>query len=134
MKHLNRLLFLSMVMTCLSPLSQTKEIAWKSHSGRAGKFNPNGQGDLGVMEPQAVLIKVEKVNDSTFVKTFKEPNGKTYSEKSVNEQIWMQPKVALESFVLLYYPSLEMIGFEGNTEPVILSKTKKEKRTSRKKK
>ncbi len=134
MRKLNQIIMFSLVLSSFNSFAQTKEIFWKSHSGSAGKFNPNGKGDLGIVEPEAVLIKVEKVNDSSFVKTFQEPNGKTYTEKSVNEQFWMQPKTELDSLVSLYYPDVKLIGFDAVPTPIILHKIKKEKRTARKKK
>ena len=126
MKNLNRLLFLSMVMTCLSPLAQTKEIAWKSHSGKMAHFNPKQDGDLGIFIPPATLISVQKVNDTTFVESyinhFTEYNR---IDTLYYPSFWMKPKSELDTLIPLYYPNVKLIGFNSQSGPIqpVLKKT-----------
>ncbi len=117
------------------PLSaQTKEIAWKSHSGSSTHFNPNGNGDLGLEIPDPVLVRIEKVNDTTFQKTYERFNGKRYDETTYNDLFWMRPQVILDSLVTQYYPNLKMVGFDAENEPKILKKSKKVGKHSKKNK
>jgi|GEM_PF-3116210 len=114
--------------------AQTKEIAWKSHSGSSAHFNPNGTGDLGLDTPEPVLVRIEKVNDTTFLKTYEPFNGKTYDETTYNDVFWMRPNIALDSLRVAYYPNVKMVGFEPKDDSKILKKSKKVGKHSKKNK
>lgn len=128
MKNLNRLLFLSMIMPCLSPLAQTKEIAWKSHSGKMVHFNPKQDGDLGLFIPPLTLVCVEKVNETTFIQTF----NNNFMEPQISidtiyyDSFWMKSKAELDSLVPLYYPGVILVGFDENpsdSKPILKKTT-----------
>ena len=128
MKNLNRLLFLSLIMTCLSPLAQTKEIAWKSHSGAMRHFNPKQDGDLGLFIPPLTLVSVEKVNDTTFIQTFN--NNFMEPQISVDtiyyDSFWMKPKSELDTLVPLYFPGVILEGFDekpSDSKPILKKTT-----------
>lgn len=116
------------LLLCLCTVAQTKEIAWKSHSGNPTFFNPSSNGDLGLNEPDPVLVKIVKVNDTTFIKTFERPNGNGFHETIYNDLFWMKPSAELDSLVRAYYPTTKMVGFEQNTAPLILKKPLKERK------
>lgn len=127
MKNLNRLLFLSLIMTCLSPLAQTKEIAWKSHSGKMKHFNPQQDGDLGLFIPPATLISVQKVNDTTFIESYINTHYTEYNriDTLYYPSFWMKPKSELDTLIPLYYPNVKLIGFNSPSGPIqpVLKKT-----------
>jgi hypothetical protein len=114
--------------------SQTKEIAWKSHSGSSAHFNPSSNGDLGVDYPDPILVRIEKLNDTTFQKTYERFNGSTYDEISYNDLFWMRPQVVLDSLAAKYYPDTKMVGFEAQNEPMVVKKLKKVGKRSKKNK
>lgn len=105
--------------------TQTKEIAWKSHSGGSAHFNTSSNGDLGVDYPDPILVRIEKLNDTTFQKTYERHNGSTYDEISYNDLFWMRPQEVLDSLAAKYYPDTKMVGFETKNEPKVVKKSKK---------
>ena len=127
MKNLNRLLFVSMVLTCLSPMAQTKEIAWKSHSGKMKQFNPTQDGDLGLFIPPTPLNRVEKVNDTTFIEFYVNTFNPEYNyiDTVYNALFWMKPMSELDSLAPIHYPGIILIGFNdpSTNSQLILKKT-----------
>lgn len=107
--------------------AQTREIEFKSHSGKHGHFNGTGDGDLGLRDPDPVLIKMKKVNDTTFVGTYSQYGGKI-DKKTYNDEFWMKPKAELDSLVAIYFPEVILVGFEAKSgAPIAPVKSKGKK-------
>jgi len=131
MKIQTLLLIFSLLFSTFNSWTQTKEIAWKSHSNNSVLFNPQGSGDLGWKEPDPVLVKIVKINDTTFVKTFQQDFGKPYEQTVYNDLFWMKPKKELDSLIAVYYPTTKLIGFDSPASNEVLKKPKKEVKKSK---
>jgi len=120
------LILFTLLITSFS-FAQTKEIAWKSHSGNMRHFNPNVDGDLGLFIPPDPLEKVQKINDTTFVEIYRNRMGDEYRDTVYNHQFWMKSTAELDTLAALYYPNIILVGFspnDKNESPILKKATK----------
>lgn len=103
--------FVFLVITHLC-FSQTREIAYKSHSGNMHYFKGDGDGNFGLVEPISILDSIVKINDSTIVQCVNN-TFKAYSyDTIINSKIWLNPYLNLDSIQNQYHQNVVFIGFE----------------------
>lgn len=110
-----RALCIGLLFTSLTIYSQTKAIAFKSHSGNTAHYTADGAGNLGIIEPTHFLVldSVVKLNDSVVVQYSNADDGSFWYDTLVNDPSWCKEFMNLDSVKNVYNNKVEFIGFKA---------------------
>ncbi len=126
MRKFQTLLAATCILFTALTFGQTKEIAFKSHSGNNHYFNPdNGEGNFGWVGPMPQLDSVVKINDSTVIKYFNAEGAPYHYDTIMNDEGWLN--LDKDSMLKFHYPNVYFGGYED------MNKMPKEKTRGRNK-
>jgi|GEM_PF-6857537 len=114
---MNRLIFCLLILAFgQSPIwGQTKAIAYKSFAGELPFFNPEDlpEDDFGL--PPPMMIRLEKLNDSTIVETIRDWDQSLKTDTVKNHLYIHRQKLSMEELRKRYPKYVEFIGFEKDS-------------------
>lgn len=124
MKRIFPLLLL--LLAPLVGLSQTKPIAFKSHSGNMKYYTPEGDDNLGLIEPPPQLMKIEKIDFDKVVFHYTQ-----YNQPLLDTVIHSSWNTHNTDSIQALFPEVKLVGFshpEATPSPAVLEKEKEPKK------